>query len=225
MEGGSKCNNCDTKGGDIIAIDGTHVRTCCGLVLDQVCFEEPKPSLDWNNNNNNNNNINDDVIESLCEYSERGAIDDHTRSLAQNIYYNFTSKHSSLHKNTLLATSIYIACKQNQVPRTMKEICSLTGCEIKSLGRYEKLVSEQHFPTNASDYIDRFGCKLHLKFQQIRKVKSFLRSSKINQTFSPVNVAAAALYKILQADNLDMCDIVSVTGVPSATIHRIVKYI
>ena len=107
----------------------------------------------------------------------------------------------------------------------MKEICRLTECEIKSLGRYKKLVSKHHFPTNASDYIDRFGCKLHLKFLQIRKVKSFLRLSKINQTFSPVGVAAAALYKILQADNLDMCDIGSVTGVPSATVHRIIKYI
>ena len=48
----------------------------CVHVVDlfyQVCFDAPKPSLDYNNNNNN-----DIDIESLCEYSERGAIDDHT---------------------------------------------------------------------------------------------------------------------------------------------------
>ena len=55
-------------------------------------------------------------------------------------------------------------------PRTMKEICAVSGVDVKQTGQYEHLVCNQYYPTKASDYVNRFGGKLDLKYNQIQRI-------------------------------------------------------
>ena len=52
----------------------------------------------------------------------------------------------------------------------MKEICAVSGVDVKHIGQYEHLVCNQYYPTWASDYLNRFGGKLELKYKQIQRI-------------------------------------------------------
>ena len=142
---------------NVTEIDGTYTCTVCGLVLDLLYISTPKEVKTFAHQN-----------EILYEYCERGNINSYSQSIAGKLLTRYSKMYTSMHKETLIATCICIACKINVIPRSMKEISGFTGCTVKRLGQYEKIISTVHYPTAPLHYINRFGCKLNLTFQQIK---------------------------------------------------------
>ena len=147
----TKC--CDNEI-DFVEIDGFITCAKCGTVQDISTIPVQT--------NISSHSITDKVDEEIEEICDRAGIVGLTKSKAYNMFNCWTRKYPRFHKTTLRACAIYIACKQTHVPRTMKEISAFTGVCTKQLGRYERLVAEEHVSVNPEHYINRFCSKLQL---------------------------------------------------------------
>ena len=161
---------------NIIKIEGTHVCCKCGLVKDMLSFYEP---------------IHTGTTKAgsmfLLELCHRAEIDSSTQSSAEHFYQIWVKHNPTLNKSILSACAIYVACKKHKIPRSMKEISAMSGVDTKQLGKYEQLVSEEHYPTKASDYVNRFGCKIGLNFSEIKQVRNNISlNTNTMMTFNPV---------------------------------------
>ena len=200
---------------NIIQIDGTYTCTICGLVLDVHYMGYDRKANTFNPRN---------YI--LDEYCQRGNIDSYSQSLAEEMFDQYSKIFPSLHKETLIATCLYIACKRNLIPRTMREINGFTGCTIKRLGQYEQLITNVHYPTEPIQFVERFCGKLNLRFEQIQKVLNAVRKSEnIAESFNPAGIACAYIYKTLTGNTVDLQALAIVSGIPATSIRRISKNI
>ena len=203
-----KCCNNETN---CVEIDGEIVCTYCCIVLSTVYT--PLRRVHFYNGTKHS------TIEEFCE---RANISGNTQTVAVDLFHQWTRLHPTLNKSSLIACSIYIACKMNNVARTLKEISAVSGCSIKQIARYEKLVAIKHYRTYPSDYVNRFAAKLGLTYPQIRKVEKELKLITIDKTSNPITIAAAAIHNLLKTD---VQKIEFVSGIPSSTIKRISKEI
>ena len=208
-------NKCCTRTSSIVELDGCYVCTYCGMVQDTPCFEyefefrDDKVSL--------KNSL-------LSEFCHRLAVDNLTQADSELLYNNSVRKNPNIQKLILLTCSLYIACKRNNCPRTMKEISAVSGVDVKHIGQYEHLVCTRYYPTKPSDYVDRFCSKLDLSYKQIQKVnQELLKVSKC--TDNPINLCAAVIYKTMQHIGIDIKQLEDITGIPSSTIKRLSKNI
>ena len=168
----SKNTSCCDKDGNVIEIDGTHTCEKCGLVLDMLCMEN-HPIADNYNKPYHFGGL-------ISEYCERGNIDTESRIFAERLFKQFTEKYPKLQKVPLAAACIYVGCKRNRVPRTLKELSGITGCNIKYMAKYEKHIYSTFYPNTPSAYVERFCRKLNLKFE---KIKIVLNELERNPTF------------------------------------------
>ena len=77
-------------------------------------------------------------------------------------------------RNGLIASSIYISCKRNNVPRSAKEIAKIFNLKLTTMTRgckkFEDMMQGGHVAsTTASDFIMRFASRLNLD-KDIRQV-------------------------------------------------------
>lgn len=208
-------NRCCTQEINIIEIDGTHVCTYCGLVIDTQCYYEERKYAKTNVYTNN---------AVLNEYCARGEIDTQTQLIAERMYKKWLVKHSTLHKNTLIACAMYVACKKNNSPRTIKEISGISGCDTKQLGRYEHIVSNQHYRTNPSNYVHRFCQRLGMTYKQIKTVEEAISSSQVDDIgCNPAAVTSAYIYKLAPSNIVKLKDIQDVSGISTTSIKRIYR--
>ncbi|KAI8869272.1 TFIIB-domain-containing protein [Ramicandelaber brevisporus] len=126
--------------------------------------------------------------------------------------------------DVIIAACILMACKQEKVPRTFKEISALTKVPIKEIGRAAKALIALHDSsvtsstlTTADSFIHRFCSNLNLK-QIVQKYASDIvqRANELSTLSgkSPVTVAAAAIYMaaFLVDTPVTISDIKSATG-------------
>lgn len=154
----------------------------------------------------------------------------------------------------VIAACIYIACRQERVPRTFREISSLTLVPKKDIGRCYKLLAPLFIPNepplddgagirsspqstsgmasvSVQDFMARFCSHLNLNIE-IQKA-SVLLCQKVTQLTcvagkSPISVAAAVIYMITQLYpqyKKAHKDISFVAGVSEATIKNTYKEI
>ncbi|BFZ20126.1 hypothetical protein BsWGS_23165 [Bradybaena similaris] len=104
-------------------------------------------------------------------------------------------------RNTLMATCMYIACRQEGVPRTIKEICGVTDVssqDMKNAITISTKYLEIRLPAQTpEDYMDRFCCKLQLSNATQKGARYIAtKAGEISLVFSssPITVAAAAIY-------------------------------
>ena len=102
---------------------------------------------------------------------------------------------------------MFIACRQQSVPRTFKEISAVTSnCTIKEIGRCYKIIRKTLVSSNAtsgisasssSDLIVRFCSKLNLS-KEVRKLADYIvkKTNDIRTLTgrSPNSLAAASIY-------------------------------
>src|SRR3989304_3460532 len=78
----------------------------------------------------------------------------------------------------VVAATLYAACRECEVPRTLDEIAQASAIDRKSIGRtYRTLVREvglKLLPQNPRDYIPRFCNRLGLDMEVLRKAKDIL---------------------------------------------------
>lgn len=131
-----------------------------------------------------------------------------------------------------VAACIYIACREAKVPRTFKEISSLTMVPKKDIGRCCKAMApflERMCSPSTEDFMARFCSHLNLGMD-VQKLAVFL-AKKVKEIGcadgkSPITVASAGIYFVSHLSittRKTPKDISFVSGVSEATIRNAYK--
>lgn len=129
----------------------------------------------------------------------------------------------------IIASCIYIACRQERVPRTFKEISSLTLVPKKDIGRCYKtlapLLEQKMGVVSTEDFMARFCSHLNLNTEVQRCATLIARKANelgLLAGKSPLSVAAAGIFLITQLfpqHKKAPRDISFVAGVSESTIR------
>ncbi|XP_057849544.1 transcription initiation factor IIB isoform X2 [Cryptomeria japonica] len=113
-------------------------------------------------------------------------------------------------QDAILAACLYIACRQEDKPRTVKEICSVAnGASKKEIGRAKEFIVKQleeemgksmeMGTIHAGDFLRRFCSHLNMNNQAVKAAtEAVKRSEELDVRRSPISIAAAAIYIISQ---------------------------
>ena len=155
----------------------------------------------------------------------------HIADIAKQLYKRAEEEKLLRGKSTesIIAACIFIACRQENVPRTFKEICAITRVPKKEIGRcFKILISnfETGVGTMASeDLMSRFCSMLSLGME-VQKAAVELTKKRnelgVLAGKSPVSVAAACIYLAshLYGQPKSTKEIANVTGVSEVTIKN-----
>ncbi|CAN6444081.1 unnamed protein product [Victoria cruziana] len=140
-------------------------------------------------------------------------------------------------QDAILAACLYIACRQEDKPRTVKEICSVAnGASKKEIGRAKEFIvklleeelgkSMEMGTIHAGDFLRRFCSHLGMNNQAVKAAtEAVARSEELDIRRSPISIAAAVIYMISQLsdDKKPLRDISLATGVAEGTIRNSYK--
>ncbi len=129
----------------------------------------------------------------------------------------------------VVAASLYAACRQNGVPRTLDEIANASRVTRKEIGRTYRFMTRQLklrlMPTRPQDYVSRFCSELKLSGEVQSKAMDILKDATDKELTSgrgPTGVAAAAIYiaSILGNERRTQREVADVAGVTEVTIRN-----
>jgi len=136
---------------------------------------------------------------------------------------------------SIIAACIFIACRQEGVPRTFKEICTLTQVPKKEIGRCFKALNDAFHETKvqtmtSEDLMARFCSNLGLNMEIQKAAVELTKKAKEIGTLagkSPVSIAAACIYmaSTLYKEDRNTRDISVVCGVSEVTIKNAYKHL
>ena len=127
------------------------------------------------------------------------------------------------------AASVYAACRQCHVPRTLDEISNVAHMSRKEIGRNYRYVARELelklMPTTPWDYISRFCSELKLSADVQAKTLDMLREAAKKELTSgrgPTGIAAASLYiaSVLCGERRTQREVADVAGVTEVTIRN-----
>ncbi|XP_029120077.1 transcription initiation factor IIB isoform X1 [Elaeis guineensis] len=113
-------------------------------------------------------------------------------------------------QDAILAACLYIACRQEDRPRTVKEICSVAnGATKKEIGRAKEYIVKQlevemgqsmeMGTIHAGDFLRRFCSHLGMSNQAVKAAQEAVqKSEELDIRRSPISIAAAVIYMITQ---------------------------
>jgi len=159
-----------------------------------------------------------------------GSIVDRANRLFKMVYEGKSLKGRS-HDATSSAC-LYIACRQEGVPRTFKEIVAISTVNKKEIGRCFKLILKEHDTNveiiNSGDFMSRFCGQLELK-REVQKAATYIAQKATDMDIvsgrSPISIAAAAIYMASQASEFKKSgnEIAVIAGVAESTIKQSYK--
>lgn len=113
--------------------------------------------------------------------------------------------------DAIASACLYIACRQEGVPRTFKEICAVSKISKKEIGRCFKLILKALETSvdliTTGDFMSRFCSNLGLPNMVQRAATHIARKAveiDIVPGRSPISVAAAAIYMASQVRTADL---------------------
>ena len=130
---------------------------------------------------------------------------------------------------SVTAASLYAACRQCHVPRTLDEIAQTANMSRKEIGRNYRYVSRELglklLPTTPQDYISRFCSELKLSGDVQGKVMEILKEAadaELTSGRGPTGIAAASIYvaSILCGERRTQREVSEVAGVTEVTIRN-----
>ena len=130
--------------------------------------------------------------------------------------------------DAIAAACLYIACRQEGVPRTFKEIEAVSTVSKKEIGRRFKLILKAHDTSveliTSGDFMSRFCGTLFLS-RDVQKAATSIAKKAVDLDIvrmSPISVAAAAIYMASQAsdDKRTRREIADIAGVADETIKQ-----
>jgi len=134
--------------------------------------------------------------------------------------------------DAIAAACLYIACRQESVPRTFKEVCAISRVSKKEIGRCFKLIIKTMEKSvnviTSADFMARFCCNLNLP-TTIQTAAAHIAKKSVDLDLvggrSPLSLAAAAIYMASQvsASPKNPRDIGEVAGVAEVTIRQSYK--
>jgi transcription initiation factor TFIIB len=135
---------------------------------------------------------------------------------------------------SVVAATLYIACRIMGLPRTLSEISDTSGLKRKDIGRTYRFISRElklriNVPTPLS-YVSRFCSELKLSRKVVEKSSDILKEVIERELISgrgPVGVAAAVIYisTVLCDEKRTQKQIANVAGVTEVTIRNRYKEI
>lgn len=148
-----------------------------------------------------------------------------------------------LNRDGIIAASIYIACRVNNIPRTPKEIAVIfrldapsatRGCKnavsiLNSIERNKGEEQRSHFKqTSPEDFIERYGSKLCMSSELV-KLACFIAMKVQRENLIPENtphsVAAGVVYFVAALTNAAVTkrDVHSASDISEVTINKCYK--
>jgi len=127
------------------------------------------------------------------------------------------------------AASLYAACRQCKVPRTLDEIADASRLNRKEIGRTYRFIARELGinlnPTTPVDYVPRFASELNLTGEVQSKAIEILHNAMNHELTSgrgPTGVSAAALYiaSVLLGERRTQREVADVAGVTEVTIRN-----
>lgn len=135
---------------------------------------------------------------------------------------------------SMVAASLYMACRRNNIPRTLDEMSDVSSVSKKQVGKNYRFLSRELKiklrPTSPSDYIPRFASKLGLSGMVESKAIEIINKAKscgVLNGKGPTGIAATALYisSILLGERKTQRDIAEIAGITEVTIRNRYKEI
>lgn len=129
----------------------------------------------------------------------------------------------------VVAATVYCACRQCGIPRTLDEIEFFSRSRKKEIGRTYRFIARGLVlkipPTRPEEYISRFCNKLGLSSKVQTKVAEIVRDASDKELISgrgPTGITAAAIYMaaIICNENRTQKEIANVSGVTEVTIRN-----
>jgi len=130
---------------------------------------------------------------------------------------------------SVVAGSLYAACRRHEVPRTLDELSEASGIDKKEIGRTYRFVTRELgisiMPSNPVDYIARFSSSLKLSPETQSKSIKILERAQAQELTSgrgPTGIAAAALYvsALIHGEKRTQREVADVAGVTEVTIRN-----
>ncbi|BBD73894.1 transcription initiation factor IIB [Sulfodiicoccus acidiphilus] len=130
---------------------------------------------------------------------------------------------------SVVAASIYVACRRLKVARSLDEIAQYTKANRKEVARcYRLLLKELSISvpvSNARDYITRIGALLNLSGASMKYAAEILEKAKdmgLTAGKDPAGLAAAAIYiaALLHDERKTQKEIAQVAGVTEVTVRN-----
>jgi len=125
--------------------------------------------------------------------------------------------------------SLYAACRQEQIPRSIEELQTVSRVERKEIGRTYRYISNelglQMKPVDPKQYVPRFCSKLGLDEKVENKAKEIIDitvDAGLLSGKSPTGFAAAAIYaaSVLCNEKRTQNDVAEVADVTEVTIRN-----
>ena len=148
-----------------------------------------------------------------------------------------------LNRDGIIAASVYIACRVNDIPRTPKEIAAIfnldapsatRGCKnaVSILNSIERNADDEQRSrfkqTSPEDFIERYGSKLRMSAELV-KLAGFIAMKVQRDNLIPENtphsVAAGVIYFVAALTNAAVTkrDVHSVSDISEVTINKCYK--
>lgn len=132
--------------------------------------------------------------------------------------------------DAVAAACLFISCRQEEVPRSFKEICAVSRHSKKEIGRCYKLIrlvtDQAAVPAaSTSDFMSRFCTNLQLP-AYVQKAASHIAEKAVQKDLAPgrvyLSVAAAAIYMASQASEVKKTqkEVGDIVGVADSTIRQ-----
>ncbi|KAJ8449838.1 hypothetical protein Cgig2_001494 [Carnegiea gigantea] len=179
------------------------------------------------------------AFKTIATMADRLGLVSTIKDRASEIYKKVEDQKSSRGRNqdAILAACLYIACRQEDKPRTVKEICSVAnGATKKEIGRAKEYIVKQleiemgksvdMGTIHAADFLRRFCSNLGMNNQAVKAAQEAVqKSEEIDIRRSPISIAAAVIYIITQLseEKKPLRDISLATGVAEGTIRNAYK--
>ncbi|MFO8110520.1 MAG: transcription initiation factor IIB [Thermoplasmata archaeon] len=131
--------------------------------------------------------------------------------------------------NSVVAASLYAACRKANVPRTLDEIAEATSSDRKEIGRTYRFLSRELVlklkPTRPEEYLSRFCSELGLSGKVQRKADDIIKKAEKAELISgkgPTGLAAASIYiaSIQENQRRTQREVADVAAVTEVTVRN-----
>lgn len=120
------------------------------------------------------------------------------------IYYRRALKHDLIRGRSIdgmIAAALYIACRQKEIPQTLRDLAAASNVDLKELGRCVRiLIAELKLkpaPRNFAPLVYRLGDQLKISMSAKRQACEIIdraRDKGVTVGKNPMSIAAAAIY-------------------------------
>lgn len=173
------------------------------------------------------------ALSEIREMAQRIKCDDAIVKLAQRHYVTACRDEFNRGRQVkaLVACCLYVACRQENAPRSFKEICSLNGATLKMTSRCYLDMSKKYglkTEQSAVEYLPRFCTRLNLDVACRKRAEKLIDELQQNVAFSscsPISLAATVIYLAAEADKPSVSyeAIKEASGASASVIRRLVK--